>query len=133
MRALLPVATLYVGKLIIDEVVLLSKAPHPPDDLRQWLASGLLDRIAWLLAFEFALAVADDFQRRGLGRYLVKRLLATTWRRGVRRLYGEIECDNRAMLAFAMQLGFRLRGSLEDQGVVIASSVAPSRADWSTG
>jgi uncharacterized protein (DUF849 family) len=44
-------------------------------------------------------------------------------------LFGEIKSDNRAMLAFAMQLGFRLRGSLEDQSVVIASSVAPSRVD----
>lgn len=74
---------------------------------------------------EFAIAVADDFQGGGLGRHLVKRLLATAWRRGVRRLFGEIKSDNRAMLAFAMQLGFRLRGSLEDQSVVIASSVAP--------
>ena len=48
-RALLPVATLYVGKLIIDEVVLLVRAPGAPDDLRQWIASGLLDRIGWLL------------------------------------------------------------------------------------
>jgi len=74
---------------------------------------------------EFAVAVADDFQRRGLGRHLLKRLLATAWRRGVRRLFGEIKSDNRAMLAFATQLGFRLRSSLEDQSVVIASSVAP--------
>src|SRR5689334_11418575 len=58
-RALLPVATLYVRKLIIDEVVLLAKAPHPPvDDLPQWLASGLLTPVAWLLGLEFALAVA---------------------------------------------------------------------------
>ncbi len=78
---------------------------------------------------EFAIAVADDFQERGLGRHLVKRLLATAWRRGVRRLFGEIKSDNGAMLAFAMQLGFRLRGSLEDQSLVIASSVAPSRVD----
>ena len=28
-RALLPVVTLYVGKLIIDEVVVLVQAPHP--------------------------------------------------------------------------------------------------------
>ncbi len=35
---------------------------------------------------EFAIAVADDFQRRGLGRQLVQRLLATAWRRGVRRI-----------------------------------------------
>ena len=82
---------------------------------------------------EFAIAVADDFQGRGLGRHLVKLLLATAWRRGVRRLFGEIKSDNRAMLAFATQLGFRLRGSLEDQSVVIASSVAPSRVDRSPG
>lgn len=70
---------------------------------------------------EFAIAVADDFQGRGLGKQLVKRLLATAWRLGVRRLFGEIKSDNRAMLAVAMRLGFRLRGSLEDQSVVIAS------------
>src|SRR3954451_17788038 len=28
-RALLPVATLYVGKLIIDEVIALARTPHP--------------------------------------------------------------------------------------------------------
>jgi len=73
---------------------------------------------------EFAIAVADDFQGRGLGRHLVKRLLATAWRRGARRLFGEIKSDNRAMLAFAKHLGFRLRGSLEDRSVVIASMAA---------
>ena len=49
-RALLPVVTLYVGKLIIDQVVLLAQSPLATDDLRQWIASGLLDRIGWLLA-----------------------------------------------------------------------------------
>jgi acetyltransferase len=73
---------------------------------------------------EFAIAVADDFQRRGLGRHLVKRLLATAWRRGVRRLFGEIKSDNRAMLALATHLGFRTRGSLHDESVVVASMVS---------
>ena len=82
---------------------------------------------------EFAIAVADDFQGRGLGSRLVKRLLATAWRRGVRRLFGEIKSDNRAMLAVAMQLGFRLRGSLEDQSVVIASMVSSTDRIGSTG
>ena len=59
-RALLPVITLYVGKLIIDEVVLLAGAPSANDTLREWLQSGALDRIGWLLAIEFALAVASD-------------------------------------------------------------------------
>src|SRR5262245_10805938 len=82
---------------------------------------------------EFAIAVADDFQRRGLGKQLVKRLLATAWRRGVRRLFGEIKSDNRAMLAFAVQLGFRLRGSLEDRSLVIANLVSSTDRIGSTG
>ncbi len=44
-RALLPVATLYVGKLIIDEVVGLTQMPNAPASLREWLDLGLLDRI----------------------------------------------------------------------------------------
>jgi len=65
-RALLPVATLYVGKLIIDEVVLLAQAPPVAEDLRQWIASGLLDRIGWLLALEFGLAVLSDVLGRAV-------------------------------------------------------------------
>jgi ATP-binding cassette, subfamily B, bacterial len=65
-RALLPVATLYVGKLIIDEVVLLAKSPLATEDLRQWIASGLLDRIGWLLALEFGLAVLSDVLGRAV-------------------------------------------------------------------
>jgi len=65
-RALLPVATLYVGKLIIDEVVLLAQTPPAAEDLRQWIASGLLDRIGWLLALEFGLAVLSDILGRAV-------------------------------------------------------------------
>ena len=65
-RALLPVVTLYVGKLIIDEVVVLVQAPHPAADLRQWIASGLLDRIGALLALEFGLAVLSDVLGRAV-------------------------------------------------------------------
>ena len=66
MRALLPVVTLYVGKLIIDEVVLLAAGANAHDTLRQWMASGELDRLGWLIALEFGLAVASDV----LGRFV---------------------------------------------------------------
>jgi ATP-binding cassette, subfamily B, bacterial len=65
-RALLPIATLYVGKLIIDEVVLLAQASPAAEVLRQWFASGLLDRIGWLLALEFGLAVISDVLGRAV-------------------------------------------------------------------
>ena len=59
-RALLPVITLYIGKLIIDEVVLLTQTANAPHDWREWYALGLLDRIGWLVLLEFALAVLAD-------------------------------------------------------------------------
>ena len=63
-RALLPVATLYVGKLIIDEVVALAVAPGTPAGFRAWWDSGLLDRLAWYVGAEFALAVLSDLLGR---------------------------------------------------------------------
>jgi ATP-binding cassette, subfamily B, bacterial len=59
-RALLPVATLFVGKLIIDEVVLLVQEPAKPETLQVWLDSGLLNHLGLLLAIEFMLAVLAD-------------------------------------------------------------------------
>ena len=63
-RALLPVATLYVGKLIIDEVVLLVQMPVKPVTLQQWWDSGHLNWLGILLAAEFALAVLADILGR---------------------------------------------------------------------
>jgi ATP-binding cassette subfamily B protein len=60
LRALLPVAMLYVGKLIIDEAVRLVVLDNGFDTLAEWLASGLLDPLLGLLALEFALAVLSD-------------------------------------------------------------------------
>jgi len=63
-RALLPVATLYVGKLIIDEVVRLGRLPDPPGDLSAWLASGLARTVILLLLCELALAILSDLLGR---------------------------------------------------------------------
>ncbi|HEV2846792.1 MAG TPA: ABC transporter ATP-binding protein, partial [Thermoanaerobaculia bacterium] len=63
-RALLPVATLFVGKLIIDEVIRLVGTSGAPVGVREWLASGLLDHLVWLLAAEFGLAVLSDLLGR---------------------------------------------------------------------
>jgi len=59
-RALLPVATLYVGKLIIDEVVRQVQAGGAPGSLGDWLGSGRLGHLGFLLAIEFGLAVLSD-------------------------------------------------------------------------
>ena len=66
LRAMLPVTALYVGALIIDEVVRLTQAPSPGATLSQWYASGKLGHIALLLALEFGLAVFSDLLGRGI-------------------------------------------------------------------
>lgn len=64
LRALLPVATLYVGKLIIDEVILLTGLTDTPATLGGWIDAGLLTRLTWLVGIEFALAILSDVLAR---------------------------------------------------------------------
>jgi ATP-binding cassette subfamily B protein len=59
-RALVPVVALYVGKLIIDDVVRVVQMPGRPTTLDGWLASGELQWLGVLLSAEFALAVLSD-------------------------------------------------------------------------
>ncbi|MBL6654119.1 MAG: ABC transporter ATP-binding protein, partial [Reyranella sp.] len=59
-RALVPVAALYVGKLIIDDVVRLVQMPGHPSDFDGWMASGELQWLGVLLGAEFGLAVLSD-------------------------------------------------------------------------
>ena len=59
-RALLPVATLYVGKLIIDEAIRLAGLGIASDALLEWWRQGLLAHLGWLLLIELGLAVASD-------------------------------------------------------------------------
>lgn len=73
-RALLPVAILFVGKLIIDEVVLLVQQPAALQPLQPSPDSGRLPRIVLLLLAEFALAVLADVLGRVVA--LIEGLLA---------------------------------------------------------
>jgi ATP-binding cassette subfamily B protein len=72
-RSLLPVSTLYVGKLIIDEVIRTAALPGRPDTWNAWMASGLLNRALQLILLEFALAISAEALARAVS--LVDRLL----------------------------------------------------------
>ncbi len=60
MRAVLPVITLYVGKLIIDEVIARAALAGTPVTVTGWLRDVASHRLLWLLAAEFGLAVLSD-------------------------------------------------------------------------
>ena len=63
-RALMPVLMLYIGKLIIDEVVRLAGLGVSFDALGDALRGGLLAPLLWLLGLELAVAVASDLTGR---------------------------------------------------------------------
>ncbi len=54
---------------------------------------------------EFAVTVADEWQRRGLGTLLMKHLIESARRGGVKRLYSVAFWDNAGMRALARRLG----------------------------
>lgn len=69
---------------------------------------------------EFALAVADDWQGRGLGRRLMAHLIEQARRQGVQRLFGDVLADNRRMLALMREFGARLQSHPDGPQIVRA-------------
>ncbi len=65
-RALLPVALLYVGKLIIDEVVGIVDAGYAFGTFGAWWESGVLSTLVTLVLVEFGLAILSDLLGRGV-------------------------------------------------------------------
>jgi ATP-binding cassette subfamily B protein len=64
--ALQPIAMLWVGKLIIDDVVRLTGITPPGPDFAAWWASGELNQVLTLLLLELALVVGIDVINRGM-------------------------------------------------------------------
>jgi ATP-binding cassette, subfamily B, bacterial len=63
-RALLPIVTLYIGKLIIDEAIRLVGLGLGFDSLGDAWRSGQLNPLLWLLVLEFTLAILSDLLGR---------------------------------------------------------------------
>jgi acetyltransferase len=63
---------------------------------------------------EFAIAVADEWQGKGLGSALMRELMAAAQAHGLRRLEGWVLATNHAMLELMHALGFEVSGALDD-------------------
>ncbi len=63
---------------------------------------------------EFAIAVTDRMQGNGLGKRLLGLAVDLAGVAGVRRLYGDVQYDNRPMLALAAAMGFVPRRAQAD-------------------
>jgi len=72
---------------------------------------------------EFAMLVADPYQRQGIGTELLTRLIQVARCEGIQRLTGEVLGENEAMRRLCQRLGFQLRPSPEDPGILKADLV----------
>ena len=67
---------------------------------------------------EFAIVIADDWQRKGLGTRLMQALMAAARGAGIRQMYGEVLASNRKMLQLTAKLGFSARFNGSDPHVM---------------
>jgi acetyltransferase len=63
---------------------------------------------------EFAVVVADAWQKRGVARLLMKTLIARARRMGLRKLVGTVLRANQNMLRFSQALGFTVHDDADD-------------------
>jgi acetyltransferase len=66
---------------------------------------------------EFAIVVADAWQRKGIGRRMMERLIEIARVRGLETMEGEVLAQNRDMLELAEGLGFNIGGVTGDESV----------------
>jgi acetyltransferase len=70
---------------------------------------------------EFAIVIADAWQKRGLARALMTRLIGAARRRGFARLTGLVLRENAAMLALVKGMGFGVRDDPDDADQIVVT------------
>ena len=81
------------------------------------LAVGRLSRITGYDEAEFALLVADEWHRQGIGTELLRRLVDIGQREGMTAIVADIQTENLAMQRLAAKLGFQ-QDTVADGSVV---------------
>jgi acetyltransferase len=96
------------GEIQVAEARWVRRAPDDGDDVA-----------------DFALVVADRWQRAGLGSMLLGMLADTAAAQGIRRLSGDVLADNEAMCRLVKHAGWRLTRDRTDARLVIAWLALP--------
>ena len=87
------------------------------DDTEQEIGVARYAMVGEMTA-EFAVAVADVWQGRGVATCLLQWLLSAAEQAGVVQMVGVVLRENRGMLALARQFGFVLRRDADDASIV---------------
>jgi acetyltransferase len=107
-----------IGICFIDydrEMALVADYHNPQTVQDEIIGVGRLIKAHGENEAEFAILVTDQFQRKGLGTELLRRLIQFGHDEKLQRLTGDIDPENRGMQETCKKLGFRLQYSLEEQ------------------
>ncbi len=100
-----------------------------PDFSEAIVGVASFDREGGTRRAECGIAVADDWQRRGVGRGLIRELLRAAARRGVGTAYGYVLPDNRAMLGLLRKVGYASKTGYEGGRVWVELNLADATPD----
>nr|MBF0222612.1 GNAT family N-acetyltransferase [Desulfobulbaceae bacterium] len=77
---------------------------------------------------EFAIVVADEWQKRGLGGKLMQALITHATSRGIKRIHGSVLKNNSDMLQFVKGLGFEVTANPDDSSVLLVNKYLSEQA-----
>jgi acetyltransferase len=106
-----------IGVCFIDydrEMALVADYHNPQNGQHEIIGVGRLIKTSGADEAEFALLVADQFQRQGVGTELLRRLIQFARDERLQRLTGDILLENQGMQAVCKKLGMALRYSPDD-------------------
>ncbi len=108
------------------EMALVVERPGEAGEGPALLGVGRLSRLHGENAAEFAMLIADPWQRQGLGTTLLSLLVEIGREEGLERINAEILQENRAMQQICRKLGFRLRPMPDAVQAEISLTDAPA-------
>lgn len=97
------------------EMALVADKKDPSTETHEILGCGRLTKLHGVSEAEFAILVTDQFQGRGLGTELLRRLIEIGRDEKLIRIIGYILPENRDMQHVCQKLGFRINYSVRDQ------------------
>jgi acetyltransferase len=101
------------------EMALVAEHLDPYTGETEIMAVGRMTKVPGTEDAQFAILVADPFQRRGLGAELIRRLMAIAKQEKIRNLQAEFLIDNSITGRMCEELGFRLE-KVADEGIIKA-------------
>ncbi|HEY8516206.1 MAG TPA: bifunctional acetate--CoA ligase family protein/GNAT family N-acetyltransferase [Candidatus Binatia bacterium] len=102
------------------EMALVAEYRDPETGERQIAGIGRLSKARGLPEAEFAILIADRWQRHGLGTELLRRLVTVGRAEGLERIWAEMLASNAGMRRTSQRAGFHLRISPDDATLVRA-------------